>query len=385
MQAEAIRIRQAPVSGNGTVVHVREHEGAWAVRFMSEPRTSPQPLWFHFECVSHQPRPVRFEWANADSCLGLGSAEQLGAVRPVLRQGDAPWRRVGETAVLERESGGHMLALSAPQACEDIALAFCYPYGPGALHRTLKELGGVWDEEPIGLTGEGRLLPRLRASAPQRAPVAYVLARQHAGETPGSWVLDGLLRAVAAAAAEQHGEVAGVQWWVVPFVDLDGAVAGNYGKDAMPWDFNRAWSAMPMRPEVGAIQNDMRRAAARSDRRFALDLHAPGGGEWGLYQFLPREGRPDGQRKHAESFTPALADHFPEADPEQLARVPTYPSRWNVTDTLTNWAWDHLDRTPAVSIETSYQGLWSEQPLEPEDYREVGARIARAVAAWLLG
>jgi len=142
---------------------------------------------------------------------------------------------------------------------------------------------------------------------------------------------------------------------------------------------------MPMRPEVLAIQRDMLRFASRVSRRLVVDLHAPGGGERAVYEFLPRDERPKAHRDASLAFSACLAAEFPGMPPESLARVPHYPSRWTTGDTATTWSWDFLDRTPGVSIETTYQGLGEGAWFGPDDYRDVGARIARAVAAYLAG
>jgi hypothetical protein len=63
--------------------------------------------------------------------------------------------------------------------------------------------------------------------------------------------------------------------------------------------------------------------------------------------------------------------------------VPEYGIRWNWRHNLSSWAWDGLDKTLGVTIETAYQpigdGLWSDR----DDYREIGRRIANAAAVWL--
>jgi hypothetical protein len=369
------------ISGNGLVVDCYPQDGAWVVEFMSEPRTSPQALWFHLECSATEPAAVRFVWLNADSCLGLGRREDLENVRPVLCMDGGRWLRASNVAVELRGSGGHILTFATDASATTVSAAFCYPYGPDELHDTLSEVKGTWSEEPIGVTGRGRLLPRLRAERAEPVAGAYVVTRQHAGETPGSWVLDGLLGAVSGAV--ETDPLRQIEWWVVPFVDLDGVIAGDYGKDAMPRDFNRSWAMMPMRPEVQAIQRDMWRFAGRCARRMVLDLHAPGGGERAVYQFLPRDDRPDEQKQAGAAFTPRLAAELPEIPPDSLARVPRYPSRWTTGDTATTWSWDHLDGTTGVSIETAYQGPGQGPWFEPDDYRRIGAAIARAVAAHL--
>ncbi len=380
MTPRPLKTRHAEESGNGVAVEAHLDDDVWVVHFMAEPRTSPQALWFHLEATGAGGRVVRFIWLNADSCLGLRNPEQLGQVHPVVRANGGDWQRVAG-ALLDRPSGGHVLRFETPSECRSAAAALCYPYGPADLSAALKELGGAWQRESIGLTAGGRPLPRLRAGPPD-GPGVYVVARQHAGETPGSWVLDGLLRAVAEGDAQEPA-LADVQWWTVPFADLDGVVAGDYGKDALPWDLNRAWRSTPMRPEVVAMQHDLARFGAAAAPRLVLDLHAPGGGEIGLYHFLCRKDRPEPQRQTGESFTPLLAEQFPELPAGKLRRVPDYASRWDPNDTLANWAWDALDGTLGTTIETSYQGLTADDRLEPAGYRGTGARLARAAVGWL--
>lgn len=384
MSTRALKVGPAAVSGNGSVLDVRRERGDWVVEFMSEPRNSPECLWFHLECAGARDSNIRFVWLNAHLCLGTGSPEAMANVRPVVRLDNGDWQRIDEVEVLARPLGGHLLTFMTPARCRRAAVAFCYPYGPAELQATLKETGGLWDVAVIGLTSKGRQLLRLHAEAQQsrrRRPGAYVVARQHAGETPGSWVLDGILRAVAAERPPAH--LRRIEWWIVPFVDLDGVVEGDYGKDALPIDFNRAWAPMPMRPEVAAIQRDMHYFAEGRSRRFVLDLHGPGGGETRVYQMHCREDRPKAHRGASKSFSAFVTARIPEQPAERLGVVPRYRSRWDVNHNLTSWVWDELNKTLGVTIETAYQpmndGRWSER----DDYREVGRRLAGAVAAWL--
>jgi hypothetical protein len=327
---------------------------------------------------------VRFFWRNAALCLGLRDVASLTSVRPVVCMDDGEWRRVEETSLVQSPTGHVALQFETPEGCTDCSAAFCFPYGHSQLRRAVRETAGTWHIETLDVSAGGRPLVRLLSpSAEGNEAGVYIVARQHSGETPGSWVLDGILRAVAGEDA--GGPLHDADWWAVPFVNVDGVVEGDYGKDPMPADFNRAWAPMPLRPEVYAIQRDMMHFAGRYGRRLVLDLHAPGGGETGLYQFLPREGRPDEQRTAAESFAPLLAAQFPDVPAESISRVPDYPSRWDSNHTATCWAWDHLDGTLGVSIETSYQALTEEVRLLPEDYRDIGRRLAAVAVAWLRG
>jgi hypothetical protein len=384
MPKAQLKARPAAVSGNAAVLDIRRERGEWVVEFMSEPRNGTERLWFNLECTGAGGRRVRFAWMNAHLCLGTGSAEAMANARPVVRLDAGDWRRVKKVQVHERPLGGHFLTFTTPAPCRRVQAAFCYPYGPDDLKATLKKTRGIWDVEAIGLTGKGRELLRVHAAADKKRPGrpgVYIVARQHSGEVPGTWVLDGILRAVAAE--EPARRLRRIEWWAVPFVDLDGAVEGNYGKDCFPIDFNRAWADMPMRPEVGAIQEDLRYFAEGRRRRLVLDLHGPGGGETRVYMMHPRKNAPKAQREAAKSLQECICAQIPEQPPERLGVVPEYGIRWNWRHNLSSWAWDGLNKTLGVTIETAYQpigdGLWSDR----DDYREIGRRLANAAAVWL--
>jgi hypothetical protein len=369
-------------SGNGLILGVERADGGWLVRFAPEPRTSPQPLWFHVEVRGLAGAPVTFCWENPD--ITLGDSSRLDTLRPVLRADAAPPERVTQTRVETLPDGRRRILFAHAGGADSVAASLCYPYGPEDLETTLADLGGAWGRSPLGVTGRGRELARLRfhSAAGARRPGLFLLARQHAGETPGSWVLDGILRFLASDEPEAREIRSTVDVWAAPFVDLDGVVDGDYGKDAFPWDFNRAWEQLPQRPEVQALQCDLLRFAALTEPRLVIDLHAPGHSAPDLYVQLPREQRPVHQQQAAMRFAELMAEHFPELNPAGLSRPTRYPSRWNALSTLGSWLWDYLERTPEVTIETSYQSL-AGRPLDPDGYRAIGRRVALTAWAWL--
>lgn len=371
--------RPATMSGNGAIIDIGRGENGWTVTFAAEPRTSPQPLWFNIEVEGIDGETMHFVWENPDTTLGPSS--ELDQIRPVLRCDDGEWSRCDAVEVARLPDGRARLHFSADAPRGTVQAAFCYPYAPPNLEQTLRETGDAWERSVIGVTGQGRPLWRLRSkrgSEEDNRPGLYLLARQHAGETPGSWVLDGILRFLA---EDPDGFAEQLDCWAAPFVDLDGVIAGDYGKDALPQDFNRSWEALPMRPEVHAIMADFRRFAPCASPRLALDLHAPGHATPGIYVQLPREQRPREHRVLAESFAQTLAPLFPELDGETIARPTTYPSRWNALATVGSWVWDSIG-TLLATVETSYQRI-GDRPLTPEGYRDAGRRVVRAAWSWL--
>lgn len=104
----------------------------------------------------------------------------------------------------------------------------------------------------------GREVPLLRVAAGplpvERRPSVWVQARQHAWESGSSWVARGfgdwlLGDAEAARRLRERAEIL-----IVPIMDVDNAATGNGGKDAVPHDHNRDWSAAPHWNETVAAQ-----------------------------------------------------------------------------------------------------------------------------------
>jgi predicted deacylase len=239
------------------------------------------------------------------------------------------------------------------------------------------ETGGAWRADTIGFSQGARPLVRLSndPGAPgSDRPGLYVLARQHSGETPGSWVLDGFLRRLAEA-----GDAAPMVW-AVPLANIDGVEGGDYGKDNFPYDLNRAWGPAPMRHETLVLQRDARRFADRCRPVAGLDFHAPGGCQTeGVYAYVPD---PETEADAAAATRPWVAA-FAEALGPGLAApkfgvVARYASRW-ATPGFRRFAWSELG-VPALTIETPYARC-GRTVLTRDVYRDVGRRLADATLA----
>lgn len=361
--------------GNARILRVVETSDGAEVDFTPEPRGGPECLWFCLrleETDRGRPRvrkPIKLFLRHARTLLGVRDAE---ALVPVLRRLGGDWARGAPGAPIEREDGQYdiLWRLDHPDALLDVAL--CFPYARPELDALLAETEGVWRFDHIGLTQGGEPLPRifnLLPAAGERRPGIYVLARQHAGETPGSWVLDGFLRRLA------DGRAAPFVLWGVPLADLDGVTRGDYGKDQPPVDINRAWGRPPLRHETLVIQQDVERWRARCLPALALDFHAPGGGETGgAYAYVPEVGAAQADVRAAASgwaaaLQAALSPEYAHAD---FLRTPNYPSRWN-TPNFTRYMLGL--GIPALTLETPY-ALCNGLVLTRERYQEIGARIA---------
>ena len=99
----------------------------------------------------------------------------------------------------------------------------------------------------------------------------WVIARQHPGETMGSWWMEGFLPQIAGDgdAAKALRESATI--YVVPCMNPDGAARGHLRTNAEGIDLNRAWrnTSIEKSPEVFAVRNKMRETGVD----FFLDVH----------------------------------------------------------------------------------------------------------------
>ena len=115
----------------------------------------------------------------------------------------------------------------------------------------------------------------------------WVQARQHAWESGSSWVAQGfgewlLGDAEEAAWLRQYAEI-----FIIPVMDVDNTATGNGGKNALPHDHNRDWSAKPHWNEVRAAQQRVGRLIDEGRMDVFLDLHNPAPGDPSFFYILP--------------------------------------------------------------------------------------------------
>ena len=110
----------------------------------------------------------------------------------------------------------------------------------------------------------GRAVPYVRVGGGGRKLI--LTARHHACESPGSYVLEGVLAELLAHPLPDTTLIC------VPFVDYDGVIDGDQGKSRAPYDHNRDYlpDTPSIYPETAAI-----RALAEGGVCYGFDFHAP--------------------------------------------------------------------------------------------------------------
>ncbi len=372
--------------GNGRLLDLTVHADGLDMEIMAEPKRCPQPLWFHFRLHGIAGRPVRMTLANADVCLG--NPEGWAQNRIVYKIKDRPWERTEPGKLLRQPGAPIQVTFEAPGGATEMELAFCYPYQPTDFQRLLPE-AGYSVEATLGYSDAGRPVQRFATQVKENKnlPGIYVLARQHSGETPGSWVMEGMLRRLAKS-ADLYGAAA---WWFVPFVNIDGVEEGSYGKNPWPHDRNRSWQTPCPVPEVYAIAKDVNRWQHLFAPALFLDLHAPSHPERNTYFFAPKNVKPEIKEK-ARRLHDLFADRLPEPLKgektwrERTTRPPPAsqpePAPNQASGVTASRFGCTIEGCLGITLETTYQGT-SKYPFTIPDYLSIGETMAESIVLWL--
>lgn len=376
-----LQVTTAIPYGNATDVRIDESTSPPTLEFAAHPHGGPEALWFCFRVESAGPAPPQLRLVlKYYRSLAYSHPDRTDTIRPVWRTTREDWRRLDAPQRVEQPDGQIQLAwtVTAPPAGDWLELAFCYPHGREHLDALVAGSAGYWKADSIGVSAAGRPIVRLShayGNPSAKLPGVYLIAQQHAAETPGGWVLHGLLGALAELKASD------LLAWSVPLTNIDGVEAGDYGKDNFPYDLNRAWGIAPMRHETLVIQHDMRLWAERCTPTLALDFHAPGPCETtGIYCYRPDAQQAPERAAAAQPWIDLFRGCLGEYAAPDFARVVHYRSRWETPD-FCDFAGLEFG-CPALAFETPY-ALAAEGKilLTREHYQDIGRRLASAIVA----
>ncbi len=219
----------------------------------------------------------------------------------------------------------------------------------------------------IGRTVGGRpieLWTLDRSGGNEKAPVVWMMFRQHAWEAGTSWTGDGFLRNLPD----------GVLWKILPWCDPDGVDLGGVRFNQRGYDVNRNWDSpndVAKRPEILAQKTAMGEWL-KADKRIDLflTLHNTETGEY-------LEGPPESDKGKALWKALKEKTRF-DPDREYFSRMKIDgPGRANVIQ----WLWGtHKVEAFLMELRVAESKKLGKRP-DGESWMEFGAELAREVAA----
>ncbi len=377
----SLRVESRFSGGNVAAVRVLEKAPSAEIEFTAHPCGGSESLWFHFrvlESSADEPHPANLT-LTLKFLRSLTGCNTPAAMHPVYRGEGQNWNRTKTGVVSTGEDGQVKVSWTIPYPEPASEFALCYPYGFHEVKTLVRKSKAYWSMNSIGLSAGGRPVQRV-SNIVDRAgdrPGIFLVARQHGGETPGSWVLDGMLQHFARTHESR------VLVWSVPLADVGGIERGHYGRGSVDLDLDQAWGMTPLRHEARVIQCDLSEWKARCRPALILDLQATGGSESdGLYCRLPSTEGGNAASKDAEKwanvFHEALGQEYAASDFKRI--VQKQPAAAGLS--LGSYARDVMEVSSLV-IAVPY-ALCGKTSMTPKQYREAGRRLARSAIRRIL-
>lgn len=369
--------------GNGKMLSAEYTQHGQEIVFLAETKIKePQPCWFYFRLEGLRGQNTRLYLANAAQCLDQLGPQGWGTNHPVYRLPNGQWIRVSQVQCVLDETCCYRVWFDVPVQASIMEIAFCYPYQVSQLQQTLVECKTL-NHAVIGYSYLGRPMTRVWnqiGNLEKEGKGIYVIARQHASEVTGAWIMDGILRYLSSK--EGQSLTKDQIWWMMPITDVDGVEDGCYGKDQIWGDFNRSWYVdFPNRVELHAIEHDIDLWSERCQPAFFLDLHAPAHEERGQY-FTMQTDIPRMYERKIQRIAARYNECLMEAGLE-ASRYVYSPAGYNSSAKQGLMSWKYIRDVlgiPAVTLETTYQGPSAGGFYNIEDYQKMGGCIARAIA-----
>ncbi|WP_425409032.1 M14 family metallopeptidase [Hyphococcus sp.] len=219
--------------------------------------------WFYYRVDGAAGQPLTMRLKNAFGASYINGWKNYNAVASYNQES---WFRV------ESSFDGRELTIKHAPDQDIVFYAYFAPY-PTARHRAYVETlkaSSLLSHQVIGRTLDGQSIDYFRAGEGTRE--FWVIARQHPGETMGSWWMEGFLDRLSDennAAARTLLDKATVH--ILPCMNLDGVRRGHLRTNAAGKDLNRAWRNASMEdcPEVFLVRERMRETGVD----FFLDVH----------------------------------------------------------------------------------------------------------------
>jgi murein tripeptide amidase MpaA len=343
-------------------------------------------LWFYFKVMGAPDQTLDFVIENAEEAHQTGDRWEI--TRPVFSADGVHWERAREAHYIREFSLQHPLGqkvfrFRSPIAAETLYVAYCYPYTPQMLHEFLASVKERSDGvSSLGKTEEGREIPVLQIGPkdlkyPENALEIWVICREHPGETPASYALEGMVEALLNHPAGKH-LADRYRCIFVPMLNLDGAVRGYYYRNAAGVNLARDWVDFKA-AETRALKAAMAPSFSEKKVKLVVNLHSSNDPSLGHF-FL--ETPPSQLFFHHADLQRAILSAADQNHPQLQGRSPV-----RILD-LPNITGNALLRdydTYCLYLECNYSRGADGSLVTPQSLRETGRALVQALAETLDG
>lgn len=211
-----------------------------------------QANWYYFRMDNVKGREITLELADlvGEYNYRPGSHSVTEQTRPVYSYDGTTWQHL-ETVTWDEERVRCILRLKPRE--DRIWIAHVQPYTNAHLQRLLDDIQTSPHQctEVIGKTAQGRDIPLVTITnfdqPDENKRAVWLLARQHAWETGGSFAAEGAIRFLLSDDKIARRIRDTVVFTFVPMVDPDGVAYGGVRFNANGYDLNRHWEEVDLR------------------------------------------------------------------------------------------------------------------------------------------
>ena len=200
-------------------------------------------------------------------------------------------------------------------------------------------------------------------------------ARHHCCESTGSYVLEGMLQTL------RQEPIPGLRVIAVPFIDLDGVLAGDQGKNRFPHDHNRDYIPEPIYAATAALMA----YTQNLNVKYLLDLHSPWhlGGRNDTCFIVHAASEMSGRYQKLGCFLQNLTEQDPNSMRYQTVNDIEVDVAWNSSASPTCSKYYSRSNTIELSLtfETMYFGT-ADNPVSQKRLLRLGANLADAIRAY---
>jgi hypothetical protein len=289
------------------------------------------------------------------------------------------------TAPGERHGSTTMYRIPVPSGT--VWIAWGPPFGPTDAANFITNLARAHPfVKPftLAVSREGRQAPAIRfiegdRPVGQRSGV-WIIARQHAWEVGGSWVGVGFAEWLAGESGPAQWVRQNAEVFFVPIMDVDDVATGDGGKECLPQDPNKDWSATPHFAEVAAVEKGVLALAKEGRMDLLIDLHNPGASKKEVTLWITPTNYLSAQAAANQNQLFAIMQRE-VTEPLSVAAEPVWDGPGPNWATLScPWVYHHGNpQTVAITVETA----WNTAAGTTAGYRVVGQRLGVAMASYL--
>lgn len=136
----------------------------------------------------------------------------------------------------------------------------------------------MFHKRKIGMTALGNSIECVTITNPQSnkiKPVVFISCRAHPGETPCSYILEGIINSLLGVRKQSEHMRNELVFKIIPMLNPDGVVHGNYRTSLNGVDLNRFWSEQNKQyPEVLAVKSVIKESNGTKLAFFDLHGHS---------------------------------------------------------------------------------------------------------------